>query len=91
MRFGYPGNTIGSKVRPDCLKITRIVQHCEWGSSAKLAQNVVADGDKGACNSSYVYGKNGDFETKADEKAPTVINRMGIFTKGYLGKLQRNL
>ena len=53
----FPGNIIVNKARPDCLKITRVIQQCKWDISNKLSQNVVEKGGTESSKSSYIFRK----------------------------------
>ena len=80
-----------SKSHPDCLKITRIIQHSKWGIPTSSPQNVVNKEDEVAFNASYVYGESVGSKLGRAEFPPTFIGRTAIFGKECLAKLHRDL
>ena len=87
----FPQNEIVDKARPGCLKITRIIQHCKWNISNKIAQNVAAKEDKVASDSHYSF-RGSVISKQGRRKWPRIfVSRTGIYGKWHLANLDRSL
>ena len=57
------------------------MKHCKWEISKCLARNVVNKEDGESCNSAYIYGEIGEFQSRQCEIIPDLHKLNGYLRK----------
>ena len=70
-----------SKMQPDCLKLSPIIQEWKFEITETAANNVIDKEDKKAPNTSFIHGEVGDFERLAQEVVPNAHKPNGWMWK----------